>query len=186
MMLHPMKKIPLLANILIALGIASVLIGASVFEFVLNEAPCPLCFLQRLGFLLSGTGLLLNLRYGENFSHYTIILLSMAFTAMVSLRQIVLHILPGNTGFGSSIFGLHLYTWSFIIIGIVGIMTIISLAFENKNLIGKQYFQEKTKRKEKLLKNFIIFLFVLFFLLALVNCIDALRICGLLACPENP
>jgi hypothetical protein len=32
----------------------------------------------------------------------------------VAARQIFLHILPGDAGFGSPVLGLHLYTWCFI------------------------------------------------------------------------
>jgi hypothetical protein len=34
--------------------------------------------------------------------------------AVAAGRQILLHILPGDPGFGSPVFGLHLYTWCFI------------------------------------------------------------------------
>jgi hypothetical protein len=32
-------------------------------------------------------------------------------------RQILLHMLPGDPGFGAPAFGLHLYTWCFIAFG---------------------------------------------------------------------
>ena len=34
--------------------------------------------------------------------------------ALAAGRQILLHVLPGDPGFGSPVFGLHLYTWCFI------------------------------------------------------------------------
>jgi hypothetical protein len=34
--------------------------------------------------------------------------------AVAAGRQILLHILPSDLGFGSPVFGLHLYTWCFI------------------------------------------------------------------------
>jgi hypothetical protein len=34
--------------------------------------------------------------------------------AVAAGRQILLHILPSDPGFGSPVFGLHLYTWCFI------------------------------------------------------------------------
>jgi hypothetical protein len=37
--------------------------------------------------------------------------------ALAAGRQILLHILPGDPGFGSPVFGLHLYTWRFIAFG---------------------------------------------------------------------
>ena len=37
--------------------------------------------------------------------------------ALAASWQILLHILPGDPGFGSPVFGLHLYTWCFIAFG---------------------------------------------------------------------
>ncbi|MBV8796023.1 MAG: hypothetical protein JO136_13910, partial [Hyphomicrobiales bacterium] len=37
--------------------------------------------------------------------------------ALAAGRQILLHVLPGDPGFGSPVFGLHLYTWCFIAFG---------------------------------------------------------------------
>jgi hypothetical protein len=37
--------------------------------------------------------------------------------ALAASRQILLHILPGDPGFGSPAFGLHLYTWCFVAFG---------------------------------------------------------------------
>ena len=34
--------------------------------------------------------------------------------AAISARQVLLHILPGDAGFGSPLLGLHLYTWCLI------------------------------------------------------------------------
>jgi hypothetical protein len=34
--------------------------------------------------------------------------------AAISARQILLHILPGDAGFGSAFLGLHFYSWAFL------------------------------------------------------------------------
>lgn len=33
----------------------------------------------------------------------------------ISVRQILLHIEPGDVGYGSAVFGLHLYTWALLV-----------------------------------------------------------------------
>ncbi len=56
------KNVALL-NALGLLGITFVLLMASVLQVVLNELPCPLCLLQRLGFMLVMFGFMLNVVY---------------------------------------------------------------------------------------------------------------------------
>ncbi len=41
--------------------------------------------------------------------------LSATLGLAISLRQILLHILPDDPGFGSPVFGYHLYSWAFVI-----------------------------------------------------------------------
>jgi hypothetical protein len=43
-----------------------------------------------------------------------IAILSALVGAVASSRQVLLHILPGDAGFGSPLLGLHLYTWCLI------------------------------------------------------------------------
>jgi len=95
-------------------GIAFVLIVAYAEQFLLGELPCPLCLLQRLLFAMLAVGPILNVRYGPRPSHYALSILAAVVGASVSARHIFLHILPGDPGFGSALFGYHLYTWAFI------------------------------------------------------------------------
>jgi hypothetical protein len=44
-----------------------------------------------------------------------------------STRQILLHILPGDTGYGEPVLGLHLYTWALITFAIVVIYVGLAL-----------------------------------------------------------
>jgi hypothetical protein len=49
--------------------------------------------------------------------------------AIVSVRQILLHIEPGDEGYGEPVLGLHLYTWAlitfFIVVVFVGVLAAI-------------------------------------------------------------
>ena len=95
-------------------GVALVLAIAFGAQLWLHELPCPLCLLQRMQFAMLAIGPILNIRFGPRPSHYGISLLAALLGAAVAARQIFLHILPGDPGFGSALFGYHYYTWAFI------------------------------------------------------------------------
>lgn len=107
---------PLLHNLnaLGLLGIGGVLAAAFGMQLVLHELPCPLCLLQRAAFIAVGIGFLLNVRFGSSPAHYGVVLASAVAGAAMSLRQVLLHIVPGTGEYGSALFGLHLYTWGFV------------------------------------------------------------------------
>ncbi|MEO8206272.1 MAG: disulfide bond formation protein B [Chthoniobacterales bacterium] len=103
-----------------------ILSGSLVFEFILHEMPCPLCVLQRLCFLLACVGpiLILRARDVEIESHKTYDARCFALTmfaslvgSLVSVRHILLHIVPPDAGYGPAVLGLHLYTWALLIFG---------------------------------------------------------------------
>lgn len=109
------------------LAYTGVLIGAFVLQFALGELPCPLCMLQRYGMLLSTLGpvwILLQARrdqltpqrYQQGLG---LAALGALIGGTVAVRQMLLHILPGDAGYGSAIFGLHLYSWAFVTFCIV-------------------------------------------------------------------
>lgn len=159
-------------------GLLVVLFMAFLFQFGLNELPCPLCLLQRVGFIGISLGFLLNLRFGLRPSHYAIAILSSLFTAFVALRQIALHAVPGTGAYGPAILDLHMYTWSFIVAMLIAIFTTLSLA------IDRQYLEAHHKNiKWKYLTHT---LFTLLVILTAFNAISVLFECGLAQCPDNP
>jgi len=165
-------------NVLAVCGIILLLALTFGFQFVLKELPCPLCILQRVGFLVISIGFLLNLRYGLRPSHYALVLLGALFTAFVALRQVALHIVPGTGAYGSSIFGMHLYTWSFIVSMLIVIFTTIILGFDI------QYIKPKVKQER--FKPIVHLAFALVLVLAVSNFVSVMAECGLGSCPENP
>ena len=116
-------------NILGLLGLSFVLLMGLVFQVVLNELPCPLCLLQRIGFVMMMFGFMLNVKYGAAQRHYGVILLGALFGAVTALRQISLHVIPGTPAYGSPIFGMHYYTWAFVIfsLAILGVAILLIL-----------------------------------------------------------
>jgi disulfide bond formation protein DsbB len=120
-----MKSFPRLlfwAMHLWVLAYSGVMLGAFTIQFVGGEFPCPLCMLQRYGMILSTIGalwIIMQARRGELTAvRYAqglgMGVLGAAAGALVSVRQILLHIKPGDPGYGEPVLGMHLYTWALI------------------------------------------------------------------------
>lgn len=169
------KTIVRLFNMLEILGIFLVLLLAFMFQFVFHELPCPLCLLQRVGFIAIMIGFLMNLRYGLRPSHYAMSLIGALFTSFVALRQIALHVVPGTGSYGSPLLGLHLYTWSYITSMLIIVVSTVMLGVDSQyNLL--ENIHTKNNRQTHVL-------FAITALFVIVNIITVLRICGLYECP---
>jgi len=166
-------------NALSVLAIAVILIMASVLEFAYGEPPCPLCLLQRAGFMFMSIGFLLNLRFGPRPGFYGLSIIAGLFTAAVGLRQTLLHIDPGTGSYGDPIFGLHLYTWTFIV-GLLFVLWIAVLL-----MIGEQ-FKKSRKRKSKYFKKIVYAVFTVMLLIVAFNIFTSFSECGIQQCPDNP
>ncbi|MFX7567084.1 disulfide bond formation protein B, partial [Acinetobacter baumannii] len=80
----------------------------------LHELPCPLCLLQRIQFAVLAIGPIMNVRWGPRPSHYSLSLLAAAAGFAFSTRQVLLHIMPGDPGYGTALLGYHYYTLALI------------------------------------------------------------------------
>jgi disulfide bond formation protein DsbB len=170
-------------NIIGILGLSIVIIGAYSVQFIMNELPCPLCLLQRVGMLMVMTGFAMNLKFGIKPAHYGMSIIGALFGASVSMRQILLHIVPvpgQPTGYGTPIMGLHLYTWAFIFF----VVTIFIIAV--MMLFGKQFDRANEKLSNNELQGFALIVFYVVFVLAAANVITSFLECGLGPCPDNP
>ena len=161
--------ITILANIL-----------ALVYQFMLHELPCPLCLLQRVGMLGIAFGAVMNLKYGKAFRHDLVMIMASLFSLVVALRQVLLHILPGDPGYGSTLFGLHFYTWNDLISFAFIIFISISPLFKGINIsrILSRFYLSNVKVAN--------LFFILLFALSLVNLVAVYLECGFLPCPDNP
>jgi disulfide bond formation protein DsbB len=101
-------------NIMGLLGISASLVIAFYYQLVGHELPCPLCLLQRVGMITIGFGFLMNVRFGIRSAHYGVALLGSLLTGAIASRQMFLHIMPGDAGYGLALFGLHFYTWAVV------------------------------------------------------------------------
>ena len=172
-------KIIKILNAIDVLGLAFLLLVAFILQIGLKELPCPLCLLQRLGVLAIAFGFLLNVQFKIRPAHYTLSLLSAMLTAAVSARQIFLHVEPGDPGYGLPIFGLHLYTWMFLLC--VAVIIYISIIF---SIVPQYKYDKPLKSKGTQLLTHITF--ALIFLLAIFNGISTYLECGTKACPDFP
>ena len=102
-----------------------VLAAAFAVQLILGELPCPLCVMQRIALMLVALGplhILLRARHDTLTARDAAVGNGIAIlAALVGLtasgRQVLLHILPGDPGYGAPLLGLHLYTWSLVAFG---------------------------------------------------------------------
>ncbi|MGB1224519.1 MAG: disulfide bond formation protein B [Mycobacterium sp.] len=123
-------------------GYSVVFLSAFFVQFSLGEFPCPLCMLQRYGMFLCSLGAMFVIiqaragaltasRYAQGLGMGLVGALAGSF---VSLRQIALHIMPGDPGYGDPVLGLHLYTWALITFAIVMIYCGVMLMLMPKGI----------------------------------------------------
>ena len=127
----------------------AILLAAFAVQIATSELPCPLCVMQRIALMLTAVGplyILLRARDGVLTCRDAAVGNGLAIiAALVGLtasgRQVLLHILPGNVGFGSPVLGLHLYTWCLIAflaqIAASGVMLMACAWLEEKPIAGR-------------------------------------------------
>ncbi|WP_108649910.1 disulfide bond formation protein B [Dongshaea marina] len=162
-------------NILALFLLSLVLIAGLVFQFILNELPCPLCLLQRVGFAAVMFGFLLNVVEGPRKRHYGLILVAALFGAAVALRQISLHVIPGTPPYGSAILGLHYYTWAFVIFSLTILGTAILLLLSTDEPV----IAPQMGMIAKMVCLLAIISVLLTFIMTFIEC-------GPYQCPDNP
>jgi glucan phosphoethanolaminetransferase (alkaline phosphatase superfamily) len=92
-------------------------------------------------------------------------------------RQVLLHIAPGDPGYGSPFLGLHFYTWAFIAFAAIIVFCAVMLAVDRK-------WGDNMLRKPVSVLGVLVM--ALFFLVALANVGSTTLECGFGPCPDNP
>ncbi|WP_409361068.1 disulfide bond formation protein B [Bartonella heixiaziensis] len=164
-------------NVLGLLGLSAVLLVAFYYQLVKFELPCPLCLLQRVGLILAGCGFLLNIHHRVKNTHYSMVILGCMVTSVVAARQVFLHITPDDLGYGSTFFGLHFYTWAFI----VSVLCIFAVVFVM--ILSEVPYTFKMFSSFSVLSKVASFLFV--FLIA-ANLVSTVLECGSGQCADDP
>lgn len=122
MTLQQLRKLNLLALVVVC----GILLTALYYQlFIDTVLPCALCNLQRIGFLLFGCGLLINIRSNDLKGGYLLCFISSILGSYVSLLHILVEIPPGMPQVGSTIFGVHMYGWAFVMFNILTIYIVI-------------------------------------------------------------
>jgi disulfide bond formation protein DsbB len=167
-----------LLNALGLLAISAVLATAFADQLINRELPCPLCILQRAGFVLAGVGLAMNLVFGQRASHYALSILGAAAGGAIAMRQVLLHIVPGTGAYGDPFLGLHYYTWAALLFALIIVGSALLLLADTR-------FNDQAMEPPPpswLARGALI----LFTLMVLGNVLSTFLECGLGLCPDNP
>ncbi|MBC03539.1 MAG: disulfide bond formation protein B [Phycisphaerae bacterium] len=144
-------------------GICGVLIGAFFVQFVEKELPCPLCMLQRMAMMLAAMGpFLLIGRIRSTGSvgvetmarAYGMSILAAVLGLVMSSRQVLLHILPGDPGYGSAVFGMHLYSWGVVVF--LAVLVVSGLTM----IMSRQLHIRKCSRPDSIATRIISWMFI--------------------------
>lgn len=138
-----MRAAYVLANLAHAWVLFAILVGAFVLQFVDGQPPCPLCVMQRIAMMMAAIGpsYVLLSAAREGLTPRTVgigagmTILASLLGAAIAIRQVLLHILPGDPGFGSPVLGYHLYTWATIAFA-------CSIAAAGLQLVGLRWLGE--------------------------------------------
>ena len=171
------RSLAITLNALALYAIALVLLIAFGAQLTLHELPCPLCLLQRIQFAMLAVGPILNVRFGPRPSHYAVALLTAAAGAAFASRQVLLHIMPGDAGYGSALLGYHYYSWAFIGFAVAIIALAAMLLFDG---------QFRDDGKPQPIGAFACAAVWLVIALTALNVFSTLLECGFGACADNP
>jgi disulfide bond formation protein DsbB len=158
-------------------AISAILIVAFYWQMTYDELPCPLCLLQRVAFTALAVGPVLTLRHGPRPAHYGLVIIAALMGAAIAARQILLHIMPGDAGYGSAFLGLHFYTWAFLCFVAAILAAAIMLTF------AKQFAPEAKVPARGKFEELAVWLIIG---VTALNAASALLECGFSGCPANP
>jgi disulfide bond formation protein DsbB len=157
--------------------VALVLAAAFAAQLLLHELPCPLCLLQRLQFTVLAIGPIMNIRWGPRPSHYALSLLAAVVGMAFSTRQVLLHIMPGDAGYGTALLGYHYYTLA--LIGFAAAIVLLAAML----LFDRQFEPNAAPPVAGVFAHAAVWLVIG---LTALNVVSTLLECGFGACAENP
>lgn len=132
--------------LVIPVGLACVYLG-----FYKGESPCLLCGHERFGMILVGILGIFMLRYGVKIKYIVSVFIVAFWFLFEGLRHVGNHG-PRDVGmgFGEAMFGLHTYSWAFVVYWVVVLaMALMMLFIRGDNNLGKEIFL-----KDLLIKDF--------------------------------
>ncbi len=131
--------------LIVPVGMACVYLG-----FVKGESPCLLCGHERFGMVAVGVLGLFMVRYGVKIKYVVLVFLCGFWFLFEGLRHVGNHAQRDiGQGFGEAMFGLHTYTWAFVVYWCVILAMALMLFFIRKdNVLGKDLLEPSVKIKE--------------------------------------
>ena len=183
------------------LAICGVLTGALFVQFVAGEFPCPLCVLQRMAMILAAMGSIFVITHGhfariQGFSvmglGYGMSILAAVAGLAIATRQVLLHIQPGDPGYGSPVLGMHLYSWSVVVFLVVLVVSGLMLVFGRSPILQSpandgEDFRDETDKRAFRLQWFSWLTFGFFAAIILINAFATFAESGFhLFLPDNP
>ena len=163
-------------NALVLYAVSAVLIMAFYWQLAYDELPCPLCLLQRVALAGLAVGPILTIRHGPRPANYGLVIIAALMGAAIAARQILLHIMPGDPGFGSAFLGLHFYTWAFLCFVMAILWAAVMLTF------GRQFAPQPKAPARNTFEGLAVWLIIG---LTGLNAASALLECGISGCPAN-
>ena len=166
-------------NSLALLGVSGTLWFAFAWQLLFKELPCPLCLLQRVGFAMVGIGLLLNIYRGSSPMHYGIAVLSALAGMVAAARQVLLHITPGDPGYGSPFLGMHFYTWALVTFFALLVWSGVMLMLDDMHSGNRSGAARKPGWPGRVAAG-------AFLSILVINVLSTTVECGFGPCPDNP
>jgi disulfide bond formation protein DsbB len=122
--------------LLFVVGWSGVVGGGLAVQFIGSEYPCPLCMIQRVFMLLAAAGAAFivvkwtkgTIEPRDYMTGWGLVIVACLVGAFTSWRQTMLHILPGDDGYGDPVLGLHLYVWALILFVVASLVAGLLLA----------------------------------------------------------
>lgn len=120
---HWASRIQYWLAVLFVGGWTVVICGGLVVQYVQWEYPCPLCMIQRMFMALAAVGGAYIVRKAtagvitprDYQVGWGLAILGCVVGGFTSWRHTMLHILPGDPGYGGAVLGLHMYVWAWIL-----------------------------------------------------------------------
>ena len=128
--------------LVVPVGVANVYLG-----FYKGESPCLFCGHERFGMVLVGLLGLFMVRYGMKIKYIATTFIVAFWFMFETLRHIGNHAWRDiGMGFGGIIFGMHTYTWAFVVYWVVILAMALMLFFvRSDNILGKNFFSKELK-----------------------------------------
>ncbi len=167
-------------NALALYGLALLLAAAFAAQLLLHELPCPLCLAAAHSVRPAGDRA--DPQHPLRATSEPLCLVAADGRAgrhRVSTRQVLLHILLGDAGYGSALLGYHYYTWALIgfiaAIVLLAAMLLFDRQFDHRAMHGRTRPAVRATAAVWLVIG-----------LTALNVLSTLLECGFGACADNP